>query len=207
MWASSKYEPQPDQPEKLLAEEGARGDIGLALGGDLGLDQRGEVAGCLGRSLLDHDSALAGQGHRVDQVDLLFEGRFHQPGGEAGRDQLGVLVRDLAAIGELGVLERSAVHLGMEHSQPPGQVQVEPHVLELGAIERGHVDGESDLPARQEVGQEPGGLDGDRDLGLLGRGAQMRRDHDQRMTDQGMIGRRRLGIEDVDGRAGDLAAD
>ena len=99
------------------------GDVGLALGGDLGLDQGAEIAGCLGGPLLDHDPALAGQGHRVDQVDLLFERGFHQTGGEAGRDQLGVLVRDLAAIGELGVLERSTVHLGVEHSQPPGQVR------------------------------------------------------------------------------------
>ena len=59
--------------------------------------KRGEIAGRLGGSLFDHDSALAGQRNRIDQVDLLFESRFHQAGGEAGRDQLGVLVRDLAA--------------------------------------------------------------------------------------------------------------
>ena len=93
----------------------------------------------------------------------------------------------------------------MQHSQPPRQVEVETHVFELGTIECRHVDRETDLPAHQEVAQEPGGLDGDRDLCLFGGGAQVRRDHDQRMADQRVVRRRRLGLEDVDRRAGDLA--
>ena len=143
---------------------------------------------------------------RIDQIDLLFECRFHQSSGEARRDQLGVLVGDVTPIRDLGILERPTVHLRVEHSQPPGQVEVEAHVLELGAIEGRHVDGEPNLTAGQEVAEQPAGLDGNRDLGLLGGGTQVRRDHNLGMADQGVIRRRRLGVEDVDRRAGDLAA-
>ena len=44
---------QPHQAEELLAEEGPGGDVRLPLGRDLGLDHGAEVAGGLGRALLD----------------------------------------------------------------------------------------------------------------------------------------------------------
>ena len=61
------------------------------------------------------------------------------------------------------------------------EVEVEPQVLQLGPVERRHVDGEPDLAAAEEVGQQPRGLDGDADLRLLGRGPEVRRD--QHLTD------------------------
>ena len=75
-------------------------------------------------------------------------------------------MRDVTTIRELGILERSTVHLGVQHSQPPGQVEIVAHVVELGAVEGRHVHGEPDLPVRQEIAEEPCGLDGDRDLVL-----------------------------------------
>ena len=57
--------------------------------------------------------------------------------------------------------------------------------------------------ARKSI-EQPGRFDGDRDLGLFGRGTQVRRDDNLTEADERMILRRRLGIEDVDGGAGDL---
>ena len=93
----------------------------------------------------------------------------------------------------------------MEHAEPAAEVEVEPQVFELGAVEGGHVDGEPDLPALEEVDQEPRRLDGDGDLRLLGRGAQVGGDEHLGMVDERVVGRRRLGLEDVDRRARDLA--
>ena len=112
----------------------------------------------------------------------------------------------LAAVNQAGVLERTAVHLGMDHAQPPGQVKVEPDVLEFGAVERRHVDGEPDLAPHQVIRDQPRSLDGNRHLSFLGRCAQMRSDKDLGMLDQREVDGRRLGIEGVNGCAAKLAA-
>ena len=88
------------------------------------------------------------------------------------------LCGNLAAVGDPGVLERAPVHLGMEHSQPPGEIEVVANIVELGAIHGRHIHRKTNLPAREKVDQELGRFDGDRDLGLLGRGSQMGRDDD-----------------------------
>ena len=76
------------------------------------------------------------------------------------------LLGHLAPVSQPCALERSAVHLGVEHAQPPGQVEVEPDVLELGAVERRHVHGEPDLAPDQVIGEQPRGLDRQRTPGL-----------------------------------------
>ena len=78
-------------------------------------------------------------------------------------------------------------------------------VVEFGAVERRHVDREPHLPALEIIDDQARGLNGDGHLRFLGRSAQVRRDNDFGMRDQGVVRRRRFGIEDVDRRARDLA--
>ncbi len=193
------------QADELLAEEGPGGDITLAIGRHLGLDHGAEIAG-VGRDFLgDRDSAVLGKDLSVDKVDLFFKRRFEPARGEAGGDQAGVFVSDLAPVPDGGVLGRAAVHLGVEHAKASGQVKVEAMLVELGAIERGHVHGEPDLAALEEVDQKSRRLDRHADLRLLGRRSQVRRDQDAGMIDQGMPCGGRFRIKHVDRGAGDLA--
>ncbi len=112
---------------------------------------------------------------------------------------------DLAAISELVPLERSPIHLSMEHTQAPGQVEVMPRVVDLGTIQGRHVNRETYLPTHQKIAQQPGSLDRDGNLCFLGRGAQVRSHQDQGMTNQGMISGRRFNLKHVDRGSGNLA--
>src|SRR5271157_5727441 len=107
---------QAHQAQKLLAEEGAGGHVSLSFGRHLALDHGAEIAWGLGRALFDFQAPLARQRQGIDQVHGLLERLFHQPRGKARRDQLGVLVGHLTAVNQARVLERSAVHLGMDHA-------------------------------------------------------------------------------------------
>ena len=62
----------------------------------------------------DLDAALAGQQFRVDNVDLLIEAIFQQPGGEGGGDELGAAAGGVAAVTELGAADRALTHLGVQ---------------------------------------------------------------------------------------------
>ena len=194
-----------DEPEKLLAEEGAGGHIRFLVGRDLGLDQRAEVAG-VGRLLLDDgDPALPGHDLGVHQVDLALHRRFHPAGREARRDEPRVLVGHLAAIAQRDAANGPSIHLRVENPQTPAQVEIEPEVFQFRAVERPHVHGKANLAGLEVVDQQLRRLDGDGNLRLLGGGPQVRRHENPRVFDQGVVGGGRLGVEHVDRRAGNLS--
>ena len=130
----------------------------------------------LATDLLDDlDAAFAGEHLGVDDVDVLSEARFQQAGGERGGDQLGAAAGDLAAIGELGPLNRPLRHLGVQQAEPAGHIDVQPHFLQLRPIDGGHVDGKLHGPFRQIIDQQLGRFQGDRFLRLHRRRPQVRR--------------------------------
>ena len=71
------------EPQVLVAEQRAGGGVRLLVGGDVGPDERAEVA-LLGIGLLDDlDAALAGQQLGVDDVDVLVRRYSSSPAANA----------------------------------------------------------------------------------------------------------------------------
>ena len=112
----------------------------------------------------DLDAALAGQHRGVDHVHRVGHVPFEQPGGERGGQQPRVSLGQVAAELERRLADRPLGHLGLEQAEPAGEIDELPHLVQLGPVDRGHVDGELHDAAGQEVDEQLRRLDGD---GLL----------------------------------------
>ena len=128
----------------------------------------------------------------LTMLTFCAQARFEQAGGERGGDELGAATGGVAAIGELGTLDRPLRHLCLQEPKPAGEIDVQFYLVKLGPIDGGHVDGELDGPLGQVIDQELGGFERDRSLRLSVVDApEVRRYHDVGQLEQRMIGRRR----------------
>ena len=97
---------------------------------------------------------------------------------------------EVALVGERRLADRAVCDLRVQQTEPPGEIDVRPHLVEFGPVDRGHVDGVGDLPLQEEVGDELRRLDRDVLLRLDRRCAEVRRQDDVGSFEQRVVGRR-----------------
>ena len=172
---------------------GSQGPVGAdrAAGGHFAIEA-GHGAG-----VVDDAVAKIGQGNR----GILCE---HQGGhtGHVGRGHAGAVVGVISGItgGDAGVnghARRAHIHAGGSEIRKAGQG--------IGAVQRGHVHREAHLPFAEEIDQQLGAFASNQNLGLQRGRAQMRCDDHFWVTDNGVIRWQRLGLEDIERGAGQVA--
>ena len=169
-------------------------------------DEVGEVARDELLGLGDLDPALLGQRGRVDEVDLLL-GVAREDAVERGEgEQARVAAREVAEVLALDALDAAALgERGGEAAEALHERQVGPEHLHVLGADGGDVHGGGDDAAGERGDDLLGGLDAGAVLGLGGRGAEVRRDHDVVVAVEQRVVGDRLGREDVERGAGDLA--
>lgn len=141
----------------------------------------------------------------VDDVDVLIEGPFEQTGAEGGGDELGVFLRDVAAVGEMAGGGAASVPLGHEKAKSMGQIEIAADGFERFGVDGGHVDRVADFAFGEVVDQELDGFDRDLGLSFFRAGAEVWSAKDVGHAEEGAA-RAGLFDEDVKGHAADLAA-
>ena len=124
-----------------------------------------------------------------------------QPGGEHGREHLGFLVRNLAAIQQAARLQPARLQAGQQQPQPIGDVEIAAERGERLGIERRDVHRVANRAGREIGDEQLDRFDGDLRLGLFGARAEVRRADDARQAEQRAVGAR-LGGEHVERHAG-----
>ena len=160
-------------------------------------------AGLLGLDQLD--PALLGHLRGVDEVDRLLGVAGEDPDQDGDPEQAGVVGGDPAA--ELGgdPVDRAVAEALGEAAELFAERHEGRQRLHLLRPHRGDVDRVGDDAAGQRRGHLLGGDDAGAVLGLGGRGAEVRGDDDVVAGEDRVLGER-LGGEDVERRAAELAA-
>ncbi len=172
---------------------------------DRDADEVGEVARHELLRLGDLDPALRGQRGRVDEVDLLLGVAREHAVERRQREQARVAPRQVAEVLALDAGDVAVGERGGEAAEALHERQVGPEHLHVVGRHRGDVHGGRDDAAGERGDHLLGGLDAGAVLGLGGRGAEVRGDDDVVVAVEQRVVGDRLGREDVERGAGDLA--
>src|SRR6266851_1028139 len=191
------------QARRASMEDGGRG-AGVALGGveddlqDRARASRGELL----LVFLDADAALLRDGGGVDSIDRLRVGEDAGDGGVA--DEVGLAGGDATRVGDLDVFQIAGGGVREEVAEALGHLDIGGDLDVLLMREAGEVDGVLDDAELEVVANLHGELDADGLLGLVGGSGDVRGEDDVVEVVEDRLFERLL-VEDVEGRAGDLA--
>ena len=189
---------------RLVQQQRAAHPRGAVLADGLQTDEVGELARA-GATLLDHRDPMSGRDRpRVDRVDALGAEAAEKRRQERGGQHRAVVIGDLAGVVDVDSRRRLPPDLGVETADALGnrdERSQERHGLRKGD---GSIEREAGQAAVEDRDHLLGDLECHADLRFLGRGTQVRRRDHLRHRQQRVLPRRLL-LEDVDRRAGDLA--
>ena len=194
-----------DEARFVVAEQRARDRAVARFGRHGDAHERVIVAIAVVAHFADVEAAFAREVRGVDHVHAVRIAA-HQAGEHRGGDrlevQLGRRSLDLDRnLGEIVVRE-----LADEAAELFGEAHIGAQLRRFLGRQAGDVERVGDAAGEEVIRQLLGDLNGDIDLRLVGRRAEVRRADEVRRSEQRVIGRRRLGREHVECGARDMAA-
>ena len=188
----------------LRLEHGALRPVLAAIRMQLDRDETREVARPGAVRLHDLQPALPGDRLGVHESDGRRQHRAEQPDQHRADEHVVVAVGELAVVADADYLDAILGKLGEQAAQSLGEPDIGLQPPELLRGDGREVDGVTHDAGTQELAHAGGRLETHELLRFPGRGRDMRRRHDLRQAGQ-LCRTGRLGVEDVESRAGDLS--